>query len=153
MQTISFSSDLPVKADEILATLTMHGVNTELRPLIRMTAPQAYSERSILDWSEQQKLFDSWILLFGCLPIDRHSFYFDVIDENEGFSEHSTSWTNKYWKHDRRVASQESGCRVVDTVRYKSRIPLMDLLLKPAYRLVFWLRHRNLRAKQGGQAT
>jgi ligand-binding SRPBCC domain-containing protein len=91
--------------------------------------------------------------LFGFVPIDRHRFFLAAINPNEGFSERSTSWTNKYWCHERKVVSQESGCRVTDTVNFSSRIPFVDMLLKPIYRLVFRWRHRNLRRRYGELAS
>ena len=152
MPSYSITSVLDLPVDEFLETLTMQGVNSELKPLVRMTAPAAFSGKSIFEWPVRQKLFRSWILLFGILPIDRHSFYFETINSGEGFAEHSTSWTNEYWSHERRIAAHSSGCRVTDTVSFKSRIPFVDKVLEPAYRLVFWLRHRNLRARYGGKA-
>lgn len=153
MPSFSYSSDLPVPAEDILATLTMSGVNAELSPLVRMTAPELFSVQSILEWPEKKRLFQSWILLFGFLPIDLHTFYFEVINSNEGFVERSTSWTNQYWRHTRKVVPDSSGCHVMDTVEYKSRLPLIDWVVKPMYRLVFLCRHRNLRSRYGGRAS
>ena len=153
MPSFSCSSVLPVSAEDMLATLTMSGVNAELCPLVRMTAPESFSVRSILEWPEKKRLFQSWVLLFGFLPIDRHTFYFEDINSNEGFVERSTSWTNQYWRHTRKVVSEPSGCHVTDTVEYKSRLPLIDWVVKPMYRLVFLCRHRNLRWRYGGRAS
>lgn len=153
MPSFSFSSDLPIPAEQLLATLTMAGVNAELNPLARMTAPESFSTRNILDWPEQQRLFESWILLFGFLPVDRHIFFFEAIDSSEGFSERSTSLTNEYWRHKRTVAPLRAGCRVTDTVSFKSRVPLVGVLLKPFYQLVFGHRHRYLRRTFGGSAS
>lgn len=153
MPSFTCSSDLPVSSDKVLATLTMAGVNAELSPLVRMTAPESFAVRSILDWPERQNLFHSWILLFGFLPIDRHAFFFEAVIPNEGFSERSTSLANEYWCHERKVVDWKSGCRVTDTVRFKSRIPLIDVLFKPIYRLVFWCRHRNLRRSFCGSSS
>lgn len=152
MPKLYFSSNLPVSVDEVLMTLTMEGVNTELNPFVRMTAPSAYSRRNILDWPKKQALFKSWILLFKFLPIDRHAFYFDAINPQAGFSESSSSWTNRYWNHERKVIAEGTGCRVIDTVHYQSRIPFIDLLLQPIYRFVFWQRHKYLRRHYGGSA-
>lgn len=153
MPSFTFSSDLPVPFEKFLTTLTMSGVNAELSPLVRMTAPESFSVGNILDWPEQQELFQSWILLFGFLPIDRHAFFLEGVNRNEGFSERSTSLTNEYWCHKRKVVSTSSGCRVTDTVRFKSRIPLIDVLFKPSYQVVFWCRHRNLRRRYRGSAS
>ena len=153
MPFFTCSSELPVSADQFLATLSMEGVNAELSPLVRMTAPEAFSARGILEWPVKRQLFSSWILLFGFLPIDRHRFFFAAINPDEGFSERSTSWTNKRWCHDRTVVQLESGCRVTDTVKFRSRMPFLDVLLKPTYLLVFRWRHRNLRRRYGGRAS
>ena len=152
MPSFTYSSSLLVPAETLLATLNMAGVNAELSPLVRMTAPESFSARSILDWPQQKPLFRSWILLCGFVPVDRHTFFFEVIDPNEGFSERSTSLTNEYWCHKRSVVSTDSGCRVTDTIAFKSRMPLIDLLFKPVYQGVFWCRHRHLRRRYGGSA-
>lgn len=153
MPSFTFSSDLLAPAEKLLTTLTMDGVNSELSPLVRMTAPESYSTCSILDWPEQQKLFKSWVLLFGFLPIDRHTFFFEAINAEAGFSERSEPWTNEYWGHKRTVVAAASGCRVTDTVGFKSRVPFMDVFFKPIYQAVFWCRHKNLRLKYGGSAN
>ncbi len=149
MRSFSFSSNLSSPAEEILSSLTMTGVNTELSPLVRMTAPSSFATRSIFEWPERQMLFKSWILLFGILPIDRHTFLFERIQAGVGFTERSTSWTNRYWCHERKVVSLGSACQVVDTVTFQSRIPLLDLLLLPVYRLAFWRRHQYLQGRYG----
>lgn len=153
MPSFTFSSDLPIPSERFLTTLTMAGVNAELSPLVRMTAPDSFSVRRILDWPEQKRLFQSWILLFGFLPIDRHDFFLEGINPNKGFSERSTSLINEYWCHKRNVVPTNSGCRVTDTVSFRSRIPLIDVLSKPIYHVVFWCRHRNLRRRYGGRAS
>ena len=130
----------------------MDGVNAELAPLVRMTAPESVSTSTIFDWPVQTELFSSWILLFGFLPIDRHRFFLESVDPQSGFRERSCSWVNAYWCHEREIVPSESGCRVTDAVEYKSRVPLMDFALEPVYRLVFWLRHRHLRRWYGQRA-
>ncbi|MDX1496165.1 MAG: hypothetical protein R3352_01285 [Salinisphaeraceae bacterium] len=118
--------------------------------MARMTAPTLWQQRPILEWPEKQTLFKSWILLFGVLPIDRHSFYFDKVDPASGFSEQSSSLTNANWCHTRQVLPSPMGCQVIDKLDYESRLPLLGSLMKPIYQLVFWIRHRNLRARYGG---
>lgn len=152
MPTFTYASDLQVPAEQILAMLTMEGVNAELNPLVKMTAPAGFRDRSILLWPVRQHVFNSWVLLFGCIPIDRHAFYFDAIHPADGFVERSTSISNKLWCHERKIQSCPDGSRVVDTVSYKSRVLLLDALLKPLYQIVFWRRHQNLRAKFAGRA-
>ena len=116
-------------------------------------APNCFAERGLLGLPQRQQLFKSWILLFGIIPIDRHSFYLDTIYPEEGFSESSSSAINASWCHVRKITPQSTGCCVIDTVSYKSRLPFVDVILKPAYKLVFWRRHQNLRLKYGEGAA
>lgn len=149
----SRSSNLPVAAEVVLATLTLSGVNAELRPLVRMTAPADYARRPLREWPERQPLFNSWILLLGVLPVDRHAFYLQSVTPGKGFVETSTSVLNAAWNHQRTIVPVAGGCRVTDTVEYRSRIALLGYLLKPVYQLVFWNRHRNLGSRYGGFAS
>lgn len=144
-----FSSELPVDQALILEQLNLAGVNAELMPLLRMTAPAQWRDKSLFCWPTQQPLFNSWILLFGILPIDLHSFCLESVEEGSGFQEHSSSWLNRAWRHQRRIEQTESGCRVTDWVEYSSRIPLLDKILRPVYRMVFRHRHRRLRRRYG----
>ena len=146
------SSNLPVGVEDFLSTLTMSGVNAELRPLVKMTTPKDWANRPILDWPVNEHLFNSWILLIGILPIDRHSIYFRSITPGKGFAEASWSAANKYWLHERSVVPTQTGCRVTDIVEYESRLPLVGHLLKPVYELVFQHRHQYLRSNYIGQA-
>jgi hypothetical protein len=151
MTELSFTqaSDLRTRPATLLAGLTMCGVNRELRPLVSMTAPGEWRDRPILQWPVQQRLFSSWILLLGLIPIDRHVFYFHAIDPDRGFTEGSASIINRLWRHRRWISPLDGGCRVVDTVSYESRLPGLGHLFKPVYRLVFWHRHRKLRRRFG----
>lgn len=149
----SRSSDLPVAADVVLATLTLDGVNAELRPLVRMTAPAHWAGLSLHDWPERQTLFNSWILLFGILPVDRHAFYLESVTPGEGFVETSTSLMNAAWNHTRTIAPIAGGCRVTDSLEFRNRIAPLGYLLKPVYQLVFWNRHRTLRKRYGNLAS
>jgi hypothetical protein len=149
----SQSSALPVAVDDVLATITLRGVNTELWPLVRMTAPAQWANTPLAEWPEKQQLFKSWILLLGVLPIDRHAFNLQAVLPGRGFVEMSSSTVNAQWNHTRIVVPIAGGCRVTDTVEYRSRVPLLGYLLKPTYQLVFWWRHRRLRARFGGSAS
>ena len=153
MNPVSFArcSDLDVKAEDFASQLTMPAVNTELRPLARMTFPAEWASRPILDWPENQLLFRSWILLFGLLPVDRHAIRFQATMPGRGFEENSRSIVNRRWCHRRKISPGQNGCRVEDIVEYESRLPLLGYLLKPLYQWVFRQRHRNLRARYGGR--
>lgn len=131
----------------------MDGVNRELSPLIRMTAPPEWSNKAIVEWPTGTVLFSSWILLFGLFPIDRHKFFFQSIDRHLGFTEESSSLTNKLWRHRRSFDRTGSSCRVTDTVEFQCRLPLLAYILAPVYRLIFKHRHKVLRSYYGGSAS
>jgi hypothetical protein len=147
------SSNLKISPEDVDGLLTMKGVNRELSPLIRMTAPSEWSSKPIVEWPTGKVLFSSWILLFGILPIDRHTFFFNFIDRQRGFAESSSSVTNKVWHHRREINRDGASCRVTDTVEFQCRLPLFAYVLGPVYRLLFTHRHRVLRSYYSGSAS
>lgn len=147
------SSNLKISPEDIDGLLTMKGVNTELNPFIRMTAPSEWSSKPIYEWPTDKVLFASWILLFGILPIDRHTFFFQSIDRQRGFAESSKSLTNKLWQHRRDINRNGASCQVTDTVEFQCRLPVLAYILAPVYRFIFKHRHRVLRSYFGGSAS
>jgi hypothetical protein len=49
---------------------TFEGINHELGPVLRMTAPAAVRSLEPADIVLGERIFRSWVLLFGVLPID-----------------------------------------------------------------------------------
>ena len=147
------SSKLEVDPDEFRRMLTLRGVNTELSPLVRMTAPSEWSSRPIVEWPTGRTLFSSWILLFGIVPVDRHSFYLKSIDSRRGFVEESSSLVNSLWRHHRYFDQSGETCEVTDTLEFECRLPLLARLLAPVYRFVFRHRHKVLRRNYSGYAS
>lgn len=146
------SSNLEISPEDVDGLLTMKGVNTELSPLIRMTVPCEWSGKPIFEWPTGKVLFSSWILLFGVIPIDRHTFFFQSIDRQQGFAEASSSLTNKLWHHRREFTRNGTSCRVTDSVEFQCRLPLLAYVLGPVYRFIFRHRHQVLRSFHGACA-
>lgn len=143
------SSNLEISPEVVSELFTMEGVNRELSPLIRMTAPSEWSNKAISDWPTGRVLFSSWILLFGIVPIDRHKFFFASIDRQVGFAEESSSFCNRLWRHHRNIDRYGTACRLTDTVEFQCRLPMFTLLLTPVYRFIFKHRHQVLRSAYG----
>ncbi len=143
--TLTKTSDLPVPPEAVLSTLDMEGVNDELAPFVQMTAPDPWNHMPIAEWRTGSLLFKSWILLFGFLPIDRHSFMLESVEPGKGFQEASSSWMNKTWRHYRSVEETTSGCRVTDSIEYEPRVPLLSGLQKFIIERIFDNRHKNLK--------
>lgn len=141
------SSTLAIPPSRFWNNATLADVNSELAPWVRMTAPQPWRTRPLREWPAGQTLFSSWILLFGILPIDRHTFFFQAIDPERGFDERSSSLTNLTWQHSRHVLAHKDGCIVTDRLNFECRIPLLGAMLLPIYKFIFQGRHRVLRRR------
>jgi hypothetical protein len=129
----------------------MEGVNRELSPWIRMSAPPEWRDKPITEWPCRVSLFTSVIYLFGWIPIDRHHFRLDRVSDT-GFSERSRSVLNREWNHRRAVSACGTGCTVRDSVDYRSHLGPLGYLFLPIYRLVFMARHRKLKSSYGSMA-
>jgi hypothetical protein len=148
---ITRSSRLAAPAAGVWArAVTWEGVNAELWP-IRMTAPAEWRGREIGSVPCGVPLFDSWILLFGVLPVDLHRFRLESLGPGLRFQEDSSSLVNRQWRHQRVIEPDGTGCIVTDRLEIVPRFAPLGFLLAPVYRLVFWNRHRKLRRWFGGK--
>lgn len=127
---------------------TFEGVNEELGPLIRMSAPP----RARIDESVPigRRWFRSRLLLFGVLPLDYDDLTFASIDPGRGFHERSAMLTMRVWEHERTLEPHPSGCIVRDTVRWETRLPVPQAIPRAIVGRVFSHRHRRLRRRFGG---
>jgi len=143
------SVKLNIRKDEFInSQLNFIGVNYELSPIVYMTAPNEWKNRLLTEAPINKKLFSSVILLFHLIPVDIHNLSFNQILEN-GFKESSNTMTMKIWNHNREIKSLKQGCIVTDEISFSTRIPFLDIIIKPIYSFVFWHRHRRLRSKFG----
>lgn len=150
MITLSFESRLQAPtADVWRAVSTMDGVNHELMPMMRMTHPPDAGSLDDGRAIPGVVLFKSWLLLFGVLPIDRHSLVLDRLLAGEGFDEHSHSWLQRVWIHQRRVRPDGEGCRVTDQLAFEPRIRIAGAMVAPIVKALFEHRHRRLRLRFG----
>jgi len=142
--SLTVASDVPLDAGRVWARVsTMEGVNAELMPLMRMTVPPEVQGRSLMLGPVGEPMFRSWFLLGGVLPVERHTFCLESIEEGH-FLERSSSWLQAVWRHERWVVPTETGCRVTDELAFRPRLPLIGALLVPIVRVVFEHRHRRL---------
>jgi hypothetical protein len=147
MPSFKTETQLAVSVNELAHdSLNMSGVNYELGPLLKMSAPDNWQSKPITDWPTNQNLFISTILLLGLIPIDRHYFNFKTID-SFGFNENSKSLMNKLWSHERKIKSNGSGSVITDVIIYKSKLGILGNLFMPIYKALFKHRHNRLRAK------
>ncbi len=122
----------------------MSGVNLELSPLVRLTFPAQFL---ILDPSSaelRKRLFRSWILLFGLLPIEIYDVTLLEFEPGHRFLERSPMFS-QMWQHERILEASEKGCLVTDRVTIWPRLTWLLPLSAWVVRVVFKNRHRNLR--------
>ena len=124
------------------------GVNRELRPLLRMTFPRDTRDLTA-GWQPGVRLFRSWLLLAGLLPVEYDDVVFVEVEPGRRFLERSSLFTQRVWEHERILEAMGDGCRLTDRVRFIPRLAFLAPLQGPVFQAVFRLRHRNLRALFG----
>jgi ligand-binding SRPBCC domain-containing protein len=131
---------------------TAQGINDELRPLLRMTAPRSLREGGLTQVELGQRICRSVVLLFGVLPVDYDDITLVRLDPPAGFLERSKMLSQRVWEHERTLAEVRGGCVLTDRIRYEPRLPAPDRPLRALYAGVFRHRHRRLRRRFGGHA-
>jgi hypothetical protein len=125
---------------------TIQGINHELGPWMRMTAPRG-TELSVQAVPLGRRWFRSWILLLGVLPFDYDELCIERLDAPAGFLERSRMLSAPVWEHERTLeALPGGGTRVTDRVRFLPRLALAGRIHRAAIAAIFRHRHRRLRA-------
>jgi ligand-binding SRPBCC domain-containing protein len=128
------------------------GVNREFRPFLRMTFPAGTRDLTA-GWKPGQRLFRSWLLVAGLVPVDFDDVVFAEIEPGRRYLERSSLFTQSLWEHERIIEHESAGARVTDRVRFVPRLGWLGPLYAPIFRAVFRWRHRNLRRMFGGAAA
>src|SRR5215471_12122963 len=130
--TLAFASELNAPVRSVWDVVgTMMGVNDELAPWLRMTAPAGTSTLRIEDAPLGRPMFGSWVLIGAALPIDRHYFMLTEVESGGGFIEDSTSWSQRRWEHRRNLEPRgESACILTDRLAFTPRVGLSGPLLE-----------------------
>jgi ligand-binding SRPBCC domain-containing protein len=131
---------------------SMEGVNDELAPILKMTHPPEIEDLNPSNVPLGERLFRSWVLLFGVLPFEYDDLVLVRVDEGHGFLERSSMLTQRVWEHERTLRDAPRGCDVTDRIRFEPRLPLVGVALRPLIRAFFRHRHRRLRRRFGGRA-
>lgn len=149
-------SVLDASAENVWARVsTARGINDELSPFLRMTAPRELREGGLARVRVGERVCRSWVLLFGLLPVDYDDITLERLDPPRGFLERSTMLTQREWQHERTIEPAEDraeGCVLTDRVSYDPRLPIPDAVLRRLYAAIFRHRHRRLRRRFGGRA-
>ena len=102
--TLHFESRLQASRTELWQWITsVQGIRSEMRPLLTMTMPKGISSLAELTMAPGQRLFRSYILLFGFLPADYSDLTLLELRDGEGFTEQSPMGSMKLWRHERNI--------------------------------------------------
>src|SRR5262249_49538334 len=130
---------------------TMEGINHELMPIARMTHPRDVTHLDPAALPIGERLFRSWILLFGVLPIDYDDITLLRFTPGVGFTESSPMLSQRRWDHERTLEDANGACRVTDRIAFVPRVPLLGPAMRAVFHQVFLHRHRRLRAAFASQ--
>ena len=68
-----------------------------------------------------ERIFRSWVLLFGVLPIDYDDLTLIALEPGRGFHERSRMLSMRVWEHERTLEPDgEGGCRVRDRLSLRA---------------------------------
>jgi hypothetical protein len=148
---ITASSDLAATPDVVWARVaTLEGINHELGPWMRMTAPRREQELTVEEAPLGERWFRSWVLLLGVLPFDYDDLCLEALEPGRGFRERSTMLSARRWHHDRTLERLPGGgTRVTDRVAFEPRVGRIAPLHRAIIAATFRHRHRRLLAAFG----
>ncbi len=96
------------------------------------------------------RLFRSWLLVLGVLPVDFDDLVLIEVLPGRGFHERSSMLSMRTWEHERWIERADGGCDLHDRLTFEPRIAGTGPLLRMVVRHVFEHRHRRLRRRFGG---
>lgn len=130
---------------------TFTGINDELAPYLRMTAPAHLSGLDATDARLGQRLCRSWLLVLGVLPVEFDDVVLVELEEGRRFLERSRMGSLRVWQHERVVEPDGAGsCVVIDRLRFEPRVGASLPLVRRIVAALFDHRHRRLRRRFGG---
>jgi hypothetical protein len=141
---VTVSASLPVPAATVWERVTtLDGVNHELAPLLRMTAPPGVA-LDLSDAPPGRVWLRSRLLLGGRLPVGHSDLTLLRVTPGRGFLERSPMTGMRLWQHERTIEDLPGGCHVQDRLRARTVVPVPAPLVAAVVRALFRHRHRRL---------
>jgi hypothetical protein len=121
------------------------GVNLELGPWLRMTAPRGIDAIDPAEVPLGRRWFRSWILLLGLIPVDYDDLTIVELEPGRRFLERSSMLSLRVWQHERVLEPEPGGgTRVTDRLAFTPRRGVPRGLARVIVRALFRHRHRRL---------
>ena len=125
---------------------SFEGVNHELGPLLRMTAPTDIRDIDPEQVPLGRRWFRSWVLLFGVVPVDYDDLTIMEIDVGRRFLERSKMLSMRVWQHERILEPAGAGTSVTDRLTFTPRRGIPGALARAVIGALFRHRHKRLRS-------
>lgn len=147
--TLVFESQLNATPEAVWTWMvSVDGISRELSPILRMTTPRGVRTLSDVQIQPGQRLFRSWLLVLGVLPMGYSDLTLLELESGVGFVEQSPMTSMRLWRHERRVRAEGRGAsRLTDRLTFEPAIA--RALTTRIIRWMFEHRHRVLRAHFG----
>jgi hypothetical protein len=127
----------------------MSGVNAEMSPWFRMSCPRGVDRLEPAHITLGQRVFRSWLLLLGVLPVEFDDLTFVRFEPGRGFLERSRMATQRVWEHERTLTPHAEGTVLTDRILFEPRLPMPGQ--GALFAAVFRHRHARLRSHFGGR--
>ncbi len=85
------------------------GITSEIMPLMKMTMPRGLQSLQDLEFISGRRLFRSYLLLGGLIPMDYSDLTLLELKANEGFVEQSPMASMRLWRHERWIRPAPDG--------------------------------------------
>jgi ligand-binding SRPBCC domain-containing protein len=149
--SFSVSSRLAAPVAEVWQhATTVSGINEELRPVLRMTAPADVRGLDPTTITLGKRICRSWLLLGGILPVEYDDLVVVELEAGRRFLERSTMLTQRVWQHERVLEPDgPAACVLTDRLIFQPRTRWLLPVVSRIVRSLFRHRHRRLRRRFG----
>ena len=144
-RTVERTSIVAAPADVVWDRVaSFDGVNHELGPLMRMTAPAGIDDIDPEQVPLGTRWFRSWVLLFGVVPVDYDDLTIMEIEVGRRFLERSSMLSMRVWQHERILEPAGDQTHVTDRLTFTPRRLVSGALAVFVIGKLFRHRHRRL---------
>jgi hypothetical protein len=133
---------------------TVAGINDELWPVLRMTAPRHIRESALTAVVPGERAWRSRLLLLGVVPVGHDDVTLAELGPGHRFRELSPLTGMRHWEHERTVTPHGTGSRLHDRVTFEPGAPLRWIpgsgaVARAVVGALFAHRHRRAAAAAG----
>ena len=121
---LRFTSTLAAPREAVWQWITSWaGIRRETMPFFTMTAPRGMRSIAEVQVVPGRRLFRSWLLFGGLLPLDILDLTLVELTSGHGFTERSPMLSMKRWQHQREILDAAGGAvELVDTLTFEPRL-------------------------------